>query len=249
MLARLFAGVQLGGAEIARMGVGGLLKDVAARPLPRAKATAPAPAQAAAPRGKPVAAIVLAAGQSSRMAPYNKLLVADRTGKPMLARVVDNLLSSAARPIIVVTGHREAELREALGKRPVQFVTAADYATGLSASLRAGIAAVPPDATAAVVCLGDMPLVTGRMIEVSEGHARVELGEGVLGKGRHRVRLRVALPPQPWVLAAADSYAHYATLPVGLLLLAALVELGSRVPPPKVEPPAEATPGQDAALV
>ena len=35
-------------------------------------------------------------------------------------------------------------------------------------------------------------------------------------------------PPQTWVLAAADSYSHYATLPIGLLTLAALVELGER---------------------
>jgi molybdenum cofactor cytidylyltransferase len=35
----------------------------------------------------------------------------------------------------------------------------------LSASLKAGIAAVPPEAAAAIVCLGDMPLVTGRMID------------------------------------------------------------------------------------
>jgi hypothetical protein len=40
--------------------------------------------------------------------------------------------------------------------------------------------------------------------------------------------LVLSLPPQTWVLAAADSYAHYATLPVGLLLLSALVELGAR---------------------
>ena len=162
VLARLFAGLPLGGAELARMGVGGLLKDVAARPLPRARATAPAPA---APAGKSVAAIVLAAGRSSRMAPHNKLLVPDRSGKPMIARVVDNALSSAARPVIVVTGHREAEVREALGRRPVRFVTAEDFESGLSASLRAGVAAVPAEAAAALVCLGDMPLVTGRMID------------------------------------------------------------------------------------
>ena len=35
-------------------------------------------------------------------------------------------------------------------------------------------------------------------------------------------------PAAPWVLNAADSYAHYATLPIGLLLLSALVELGER---------------------
>ena len=47
----------------------------------------------------------------------------------------------------------------------MRFVHAADYAEGLSASLKAGIAAVPEDCAAALVCLGDMPLVTGRMID------------------------------------------------------------------------------------
>ncbi len=163
VLSRLFAGQPTDGAVIAGMGVGGLLKDAGARPLHRAKAVAPAAALAtAAPR---VAGIVLAAGRSSRMAPHNKLLVPDRAGRPMVARVVDNLLSSAARPVIVVTGNREEEVRAAIAGRPVQFVHAADYADGLSASLRAGIAAVPGTAAAALVCLGDMPLVTGRMIE------------------------------------------------------------------------------------
>ncbi len=168
VLQRLFAGLPVGSAEIARMGVGGLLKDVAARPLPRARATGPASEGAKAgaePRGKQVAAVVLAAGRSSRMAPHNKLLVQDRAGKPMIARVVDNLLASAARPVIVVTGHGEAAVREALGRRPVQIVHAPDYAAGLSASLRAGLEAVPASAAAAVICLGDMPLVTGRMVD------------------------------------------------------------------------------------
>jgi len=161
VLSRLFAGLPTDGAVIAGMGVGGLLKDTGARPLHRAKAVASA-AAAASPR---VAGIVLAAGRSSRMAPHNKLLVPDRAGRPMVARVVDNLLSSAARPVIVVTGHRAEEVRAAIAGRPVQVVHAADYADGLSASLRAGIAAVSETASAALVCLGDMPLVTGRMIE------------------------------------------------------------------------------------
>ena len=38
----------------------------------------------------------------------------------------------------------------------------------------------------------------------------------------------LSLPPQPWVLPAADAYAHYATLPIGLATLSALVELGRR---------------------
>ena len=109
--------------------------------------------------------MVLAAGRSSRMAPHNKLLIPDGQGRAMVARVVDNLLASTARPVLVVVGHRAEEIRAALAGRPVQFVDAPGYAAGLSASLQAGIGAVPADAGAALVCLGDMPLVTGAIIQ------------------------------------------------------------------------------------
>ncbi len=112
-----------------------------------------------------IAAVIMGAGRSRRMAPHNKLLVTDKAGKPMIARVVDNVLSSNARPILVVTGHQAEQIEHSLGGRPVRYVHASDYAEGLSASLKAGIAAVPPECAAAVVCLGDMPLVTGRMID------------------------------------------------------------------------------------
>ena len=164
VLTRLFAGLKVTSAEIMRMGVGGLLKEIETRPLPREKAPS-TQRTGAAPRSAPtIAAVVMAAGRSRRMAPHNKLLVADRSGKPMIARVVDNVLSSNARPITVVTGHQHEQIEHALGGRPVRYVHADDYAEGLSASLKAGIAAVPPECAAAVVCLGDMPLVTGRMI-------------------------------------------------------------------------------------
>ena len=153
VLQRLFAGIGVDGPAMAGMGVGGLLKDVGTRPLPRAKATPPT-----------IAMIVLAAGRSSRMAPAHKLLVPGRAGKPMLAHVVDNLLAAPLRPLIVVLGHREAETAAAIEGRPVQIVHAPDWDDGLSASLRAGVAAVPATARAAVICLGDMPLVTARTV-------------------------------------------------------------------------------------
>ena len=164
VLRRLAAGLDVGAETVTRLGVGGLLKDISARPLPRAKAVPPA-VVAAPPRRPVIAAIVLAAGQSSRMAPYHKLLLPDRAGKPMIARVVDNLLSSSLRPILVVVGHRAEEIKAALAGRPVTFVVAADYAEGLAASLRAGVKALPSEAQAALIALGDMPLVTARVIE------------------------------------------------------------------------------------
>ena len=56
-------------------------------------------------------------------------------------------------------------MEAALAGRPVRFVAAPDYADGLSASLRAGLAAVPPSTAAALVVLGDMPLVTSATID------------------------------------------------------------------------------------
>jgi len=155
LLARLFAGEPATGADIACMGVGGLLKEYPARPAPRLRAAPP-------PR---VAAIVLAAGLSRRMAPRNKLLLPDAHGTPMIARTVDAVLASRARPVLVVTGHQGAEIKAALADRPVIIVPAPDYENGLSASLRAGISALPPDAGAALICLGDMPLVSASDID------------------------------------------------------------------------------------
>jgi molybdenum cofactor cytidylyltransferase len=83
----------------------------------------------------------------------------------MVARVVDNVLGSHARPVVVVTGHERERVEAALAGRPVLFAHAEDYAEGLSASLKAGLAALPPGLDGVVVCLGDMPLVAGPLID------------------------------------------------------------------------------------
>lgn len=115
--------------------------------------------------GADCAAIVLAAGASTRMAPHHKLLVRDATGRTMIQRTVANVVASGARPIIVVTGARDAEVRAALAAEPVTFVHAEGHAEGIAASLRRGIRAVPAGTRAALVVLGDMPLVPGRLLD------------------------------------------------------------------------------------
>jgi molybdenum cofactor cytidylyltransferase len=163
VLQRLHAGLDVTGADLMHMGVGGLLKEIPTRPLPRA-AAAPLVEPAGAVEAPPVAALVLAAGQSLRMGPVNKLL-AEVGGMPMVRNVVQALLGSRARPIIVVTGHEAAQVRAALDGLPVSFVDNPDYAEGLSTSLRCGIAAVPESAQGALVCLGDMPLIDSAAID------------------------------------------------------------------------------------
>ncbi len=163
ILQRLFAGLPVTPRDVMGMGVGGLLKEMEARPLPRDHA--PQPAGPAPRRGRKLAALVLAAGRSRRMAPLNKLLVQDDQGVPMVARVVDNALASRARPVVVVTGYEHERVEAALAGRPVLFAHAEDYAEGLSASLKAGLGALPKDIEGVVICLGDMPLVAGPMID------------------------------------------------------------------------------------
>ena len=162
VLQRLVSGLPVGAAEIMGMGSGGLLAEIPSRPLPRAEAKPPAPQEK--PQGPRIGAVLLAAGQSRRMGGPNKLL-AEIDGVPMVARVAQRLLASRARPIIAVLGNRADEVDQALGKLPVERVPNPDFADGLSTSLRRGIAALPLDLDGALVCLGDMPLVTGRHID------------------------------------------------------------------------------------
>ena len=94
----------------------------------------------------------------------NKLL-AEVEGVPMVARVAQRLLSSRARPIVAVLGNQADAVDAALGRLPVEHVRNPDFAAGLSTSLKAGLAALPDDLDGALVCLGDMPLVSGRHID------------------------------------------------------------------------------------
>jgi molybdenum cofactor cytidylyltransferase len=160
VLQRLLAGIPVTGRDIQGMGVGGLLMDIPSRPLPRAAAVPP-PAVAKAPA---IAAVILAAGRSSRMGAENKLL-ADVGGKPMVWRVAEAVLKSQARPVIVVVGHQSDAVRAALAGLDIAIVENPDYAEGLSTSLRRGLDALPDSVDGAVIELGDMPRVSAAEID------------------------------------------------------------------------------------
>ncbi len=155
VLMRLLAGLPVPRVDITGMGVGGLLMEIVTRPQPREEPVHPA---------HNVAALVLAAGRSSRMGGPNKLLAKIR-GRPLVRMVADAVLASRARPVMVVTGHQRERVEAALAGLPVDFVYNAHFAEGLGSSLRAGIAALPAQADAVIVCLGDMPQVDADMID------------------------------------------------------------------------------------
>lgn len=102
-----------------------------------------------------VAAVVLAAGLSRRMG-ENKLLI-EIDGRPLVVRAIDAAIATGLDPVIVVTGHEAEDIRAAIAGRSVTFAHNADFAAGMTGSVKTGIAAVPADCEGAMVFLGDMP--------------------------------------------------------------------------------------------
>ena len=156
VLMRLLARLPVPREAITGMGVGGLLMEIVTRPQPRDEPVTPG--------DRRIAAVVLAAGRSTRMRGSNKLL-AEIGSKPLARIVVEQALASRARPVIVVTGHERERVEAALAGLPVRLVHNPDFAKGLGSSLRTGIAAVPAEADGVIVCLGDMPQVDAALID------------------------------------------------------------------------------------
>ncbi len=156
VLQRMLAGIAVTGRDLMNMGVGGLLREIPDRPMPRARA---APDSEAKPPIVPrLAAIVLAGGQSRRMGPRNKMLI-EVTGIAMVAHAVDTVTEAGFSPVIVVTGHEAGRIRDVLAGRDIVFAHNPGYAEGISTSLRTGIGALPEDIDGALIALGDMPRV------------------------------------------------------------------------------------------
>ena len=163
VLMRQLAGLKVTRAELTGMGVGGLLMEIVTRPQPREGREAD---------GNPhVSAVVLAAGRSIRMGGPNKLL-AELNGQKLVRIVTEQALASKAKDVIVVTGHQAELVEKALAGLNVTFVRNPDFAGGLASSVKAGISAVPGHADGAVICLGDMPMISAGLIDdLIEGFA------------------------------------------------------------------------------
>ena len=156
VLMRLLAGLKVTRAELTGMGVGGLLMEIVTRPQPRAKPDIEG--------NRNVAAVILAAGRSTRMGGPNKLL-AELDGKKLVRIAAEQALASKASEVVVVTGHQAELVEKALAGLNVRFVRNPEFAGGLASSVKAGIAAVPDNADGAVICLGDMPLISAGLID------------------------------------------------------------------------------------
>ncbi|MBL4891422.1 MAG: molybdopterin-binding/glycosyltransferase family 2 protein [Rhizobiaceae bacterium] len=154
ILQRTLAGQKVSEDDIMGLGVGGLLMEIGSRPSPREK-----PAETS----LKTAAIILAAGQSSRMGVENKLL-ATLEDKALVRYVAEAASANSKLDVVVVTGHEADLINDELASMKLRFSHNANYEEGLSTSLATGIAAVETSADQAIVLLGDMPDISAEMI-------------------------------------------------------------------------------------
>jgi molybdenum cofactor cytidylyltransferase len=148
VLDRLTTGIGVTAEDIAGMGVGGLLMEIPTRPQPREALAAPVEPK--------VETVLLAAGRSSRMGGPNKLLALFE-GKPLVRRSAERALASRAAGVTVVTGHQYDRIRATLSSLDVRIVHNPDFVSGLSSSLKCGVASLSADAAGAMIVLADMP--------------------------------------------------------------------------------------------
>jgi len=163
VLARILAGQTPSSLDIARMGVGGLLKEIPTRPQPRQASDRARKSKA----GTGVGVVLLAAGRASRMGgEAGHKLLAQFDGEALIRKMAGTALASKASQTVVVTGHRGADVAASLKGLNLHMVENRDFASGMASSLKLGLGALDSEAAGALVLLGDMPALTAAHLDM-----------------------------------------------------------------------------------
>jgi molybdenum cofactor cytidylyltransferase len=108
-------------------------------------------------------AIILAAGESKRMGQAKLLLPFGKTS--IIETVVESVISSKVDKTLVVLGSRRRQIKEKIGRFPVETTSNPRYKSGMLSSVRRGLEALPQSSEAAVVVLADLPGVPASVID------------------------------------------------------------------------------------
>jgi nicotine blue oxidoreductase len=180
-----------------------------------------------------VAGLLLAAGEGSRLGTPKAMV--EFEGERLVDRGVRLLEEGGCHPVVVVLGAATVQVRGAVTVRNPA------WATGMGSSLRAGLAALPPEAEAVVIALVDQPLVRPEAVRalIASG---ARLAVATYG-GRRR---------NPVLLSRHD-FAEASALAVGDVGVRALMrarpELVTEVPCDGLGDPADIDTPQDLALL
>lgn len=145
-----------------------------------------------------VSAILLAAGESTRMGRLKALL--PWQGATLIEYQVGSLLDAGVSQLVVVVGHRGDEVGAPIaGRSDVTTVENPDYRQGKTTSIKAGLRALSPDATAILVLAVDQPRPPDVLRTVIESHlARSPLITSPVygGRGGHPMIFDTSLLPE-----------------------------------------------------
>ncbi|OLC29849.1 MAG: hypothetical protein AUH31_05960 [Armatimonadetes bacterium 13_1_40CM_64_14] len=111
----------------------------------------------------PVAAIILAAGASTRMGKPKLLLT--HQGVPLVRRAVETAVGGGCTDVVVVLGANHEQYRPQLQGTPARLLHNPEFSQGMSSSIRVGIEALADDARAAIIMLADQPFIDRGVIK------------------------------------------------------------------------------------
>ena len=151
-----------------------------------------------------ISAILLAAGESRRMGTFKQLL--DYRGKTFVECCVDALLASRVDEVVIVTGHRDAEIRRVLADRRVTIAFNAAYQLGMSSSIQCGVLSLAEQSRAMLIALADQPHITpaiiNQLIAVYEAAKPVLVVPTYGGRNGHPILLSAGLKDESLAISA-----------------------------------------------
>ena len=150
VLDRHLCGLPITRANLANMGVGGLLEEMPSRTLPRDRAVNPDMGDITSEAGNNISVIILAAGTDN--------------SQEYLTKSIETAHASQANHIVVVTSPSSNEQAGRLPGIEYETIINPDYNEGISSSIRIGLNSLSEDIDGVVICLADMPWVDPNQI-------------------------------------------------------------------------------------
>jgi len=111
---------------------------------------------------EPVAGILLAAGESSRLGQPKQILTWQ--GQPLVRHVASIALTAGLQSLIVVTGAHQALVEAALSDLPLNLTHNPYWQSGQSSSIQAGMRVLPQETGSVIFFLSDQPLINERLV-------------------------------------------------------------------------------------
>lgn len=150
-----------------------------------------------------IAAIILAAGRSSRMGAHKLMLPLN--GRPLLAWSLAAACASDARPVILALGRDAATVADALPDGRYTTLINPRYAEGIGGTLALAVKALAPEIIGAVVLLGDQPFMPTGVIQATLAAALAQPDRIVMGEHDGRRGHPVYLPRRVFARVATLS--------------------------------------------